>query len=65
MIYRLERVERNFAHLNFQTSELWLGVRDGDLPLWGHLYQCFSWDEDVPVKGSSLLSSSAVFWFAP
>lgn len=35
MIYRLERVERNFAYLNSQTSELWLGVRDGDLALLG------------------------------
>lgn len=31
----MEKVERNFAYLNSQTSELWLGVRDGDLALLG------------------------------
>lgn len=31
----MEKVERKFAHLKSQTSELWLGVRDGDLALLG------------------------------
>lgn len=30
--------KRNFAHWDFQTSELWLGVRDGDFAPLGHLH---------------------------